>query len=138
MSATAPPSPRAPGGVPATAPEPCVGSRLPTAGWSGRSIPPGAFLAPARMFELVETLGVRGRIDVVGPHDDGILPGHRVVVLADAGWDEPEPAVQGLRRFVVGRHLEREAGDAGEEEGADAVDDEGAGHAGPLVRGGHG
>ncbi len=39
---------------------------------------------------------VGGGVDVVGPHDQGVLVGLGVVVLAHAGGFETEPAVHGL------------------------------------------
>ena len=75
------------------------------------------------------------RVDVVDPHDEGVLPGHRVVVLAHGDRGEPEAPVQGLGRLVVRRHLERDVLDPAGAQRADAVDDHRDGHAPALEAG---
>src|SRR5215213_951922 len=60
------------------------------------------------LLDLPEPLGVRRRVDVVRPHDEGVLPGLGVVPLAHTGGGEPEPAVQLLGRGVPHADLERE------------------------------
>ena len=52
--------------------------------------------------------GVRGRADLVGPHDQRVLLELLVVVLAHADRPEPVPAVQPLRAPVRDADLERD------------------------------
>ena len=53
-----------------------------------------------------QALGVGGRLDVVAPHDDGVL-GALVVLRPDPGGREAERAVQRLGAGAAGPHLER-------------------------------
>src|SRR5947207_5717436 len=58
--------------------------------------------------DRAQSLGVLVSVDVVGPHDEGVLVRLDVVVLAYAGGMEAEPAVHGLSRLVAHAHLEGE------------------------------
>ncbi len=69
-------------------------------------------------------------VDAVRPHDEGILVGLGVVVLAEALGLEPEPVVHGLGRQIGHPHLEgqvlgavqpRRPGQVGQQPGADLV-----------------
>src|SRR2546430_10727968 len=58
--------------------------------------------------EAVEELGVVGRVDVVGPHDERVLVKVGVIALADADGREAESAVELLGAPVRQPYLERE------------------------------
>src|SRR5215469_14051234 len=57
------------------------------------------------ILEGVEAAGVVVGVDVVHPHDQGVLVGLGVVVLADAGGLEAELVVERLGRTVGDPHL---------------------------------
>ena len=78
----------------------------------GRSCGPSSGVGPCSTCwpgrPALRGAGVLLGVDVVDPHDEGVLAGHRVVVLAHRHRGEPEAAVERLGRLVVGRHLERD------------------------------
>ena len=76
-----------------------------------------------------QPLGVGGGVDVVDPHDDGVLARLGVVVLPHPHGGEAEAAVEGLGRIVAHPDLEGQVADpergggpgrVGEQDGADA------------------
>src|SRR5215207_11438300 len=58
--------------------------------------------------DLVQAIGIVRGVDVVGPHDEGVLAGLGVVALAHACRQEAEALVQRLRPRVAHAHLEGE------------------------------
>src|ERR687897_1301070 len=58
--------------------------------------------------DLVQAVGIVRGVDVVGPHDEGVLAGLGVVALAHACRQEAEALIQRLRPRVAHAHLEGE------------------------------
>src|SRR5437763_1675380 len=84
--------------MPRMRPGPFIGSPAPVA--AHRRLQP--------RLQGVEPSGVVVGVDVVDPHDQGVLVGLGVVVLADASGLEPEPVVERLGDAVGDPDLEGE------------------------------